>query len=542
MAGSTYDGGFDGTRDKSYYTSYNVNQVTTIVVQVTSMCDTSQCPDAASIETMYNQMVTNFKAYLESGQLQTKIQSWARERVPTVLELFEVQTVTDSFDTDGTYVNALADPEATVEAISITTYGQLSVTGLDTTSFTSVQEEQAKTHFEVAIKSSLGSDLPPGSTVTVTSLENGIINYFITMVGFDPSEDASAAADTVVDSLADYSTLQAITTAVSSEPILSGITVLSNTQGASVESTVAKVTSSGQFSTSLTGLSTAQKAEVSNYFESAIAETLRGGGELPEGAFVTVTISDAGVVSFTITLHLDIGGDNAMIVSAINSKLSAGSTLTAISNAVASEASAASSAIASASTFSISGFTQGVTKGVSFKPFYPDWLTPGNYCSNDGNSPPFMNQPDIREGYIFTTLAECCAKWFSYAPECVGGLGKASVVEKYYPDHASRGCSKKSENLFKSWEQEKYDTLEQCCREKFPYAKQTCCDLPGMGGCSGAGKTVFFPDWNANKCVRRDKGTLATYELEFAHDTQSSCCSAYFNWASASQRQSYFDT
>ena len=540
MAGGTYDGGFDGTRDKSYFT-YDVSQVTTIVVQVTSMCDASKCPDAASIETLYNQMVANFKAYLQSGQLQTEIRRWARDRAPPVLELFEVQTVGTSFDADGTHVNPLADPEATVEVISITTYGELSVTGLDTTSFTPAQEEQAKTYFEDAIKSSLGSDLPPGSTVTVTSLENGKINYFITMVGFDPSADASAEANAVVDSLAEYSTLLAITTAVSSEPILSRITVLSNTPGASAESTVAKVTSSGQLSTSLTGLSTAEKAEVSNYFESAIAETLREGGVLPEGAFISATISDAGVVSYTITLHLDPGGDNAIIVSAINSKLSAGSTLAAISNAVSSEASAASSAIAAATSFSVTGFTQGVTKGVSFNPFYPDWLTPGNYCSNDGNSPPFMSQPDIRQEYIFTTQAECCAKWFSYAPECVGGLGTASVVEKYYPDWVSDRCSKKSENLFKSWEQEKYDTLEQCCIEKFSYAMEICCDSPGMGGCGGAGTTVFLPDWKANKCVRRDKATLATYELEFAHDTQSSCCSAYFNWPSASQRQLCFD-
>ena len=325
-------------------------------------------------------MVTNFEAYLQSGQLQTKIRSWARERVPPVLELFEVQTVVSSFDTDGTYVNPLADPEATVEAISIKTYGQLSITGLDTTTFTSTQEEQAKSYFEDAIKSSLGSDLPPGSTVTVTSLEYEKINYYFTVVGFDPSADASAAANTIVDSLADYSTLLAITSAVSSEPILSGITVVSNTQGASVESTVAEVTSSGQLSTSLTGLTTAEKAEVSNYFESAIAKTLREGGKLPEGAFVTATIGDAGVVSYTITLYLDPGGDNAIIVSAINSNLTAGSTWAAISNAVASEASAASPAIAGASTFSISRFTHGVTKGVSFKPFYPDWLTPGNNC------------------------------------------------------------------------------------------------------------------------------------------------------------------
>ncbi len=174
---------------------------------------------------------------------------------------------------------------------------------------------------------------------------------------------------------------------------------------------------------------------------------------LPEGAFVTAKISDAGVVSYTITLHLDPGADNAIIVRAINSKLSSGLTWADISSAVASKALAAGSAIPAASTFNVSGFTQGVTKGVSFKPFYPDWLRPENYCSNDGNSLRFMSHPDIQKEYIFTTQAECCAKWFAYAPKCVGGLGKASVVERYYPNYVSGGCSKKSAKLFESWEQ-----------------------------------------------------------------------------------------
>jgi hypothetical protein len=94
-------------------------------------------------------------------------------------------------------------------------------------------------------------------------------------------------------------------------------------------------------------------------------------------------------------MYLDPGADNAIIVRAINSKLSSGLTWADISSVVASKASAAGSAIAAASTFNVSGFTQGVIKGVSFKPFYPDWLRPEKYCSNDGNSPPFMSHPDI---------------------------------------------------------------------------------------------------------------------------------------------------
>ena len=150
LAGSQFDGGSDGTRDPSYYDPANFIGITTnIVVQVTSECAPSECPDAASMRTLYNQMVSNFNTYLSSGGLQTKIRSWANERLPPVPDLFEVQTVGTSISTDGTYVNPLDDPEETVEALSITTTGQLSITGLDTSSFTSAQEEQAKADFEM---------------------------------------------------------------------------------------------------------------------------------------------------------------------------------------------------------------------------------------------------------------------------------------------------------------------------------------------------------------------------------------------------------
>ncbi len=129
FSGMSTDGGSDGTRDPR-----PADTITNIVDQVTSACAASQCPDAAVMTNLYNEtMLNNFDTYLQSGELQTKIRIWAAERVPPVPDLFEVQILGTTFNTDGTFVNMLDDPNATVEALSITTSGKLSVTCLNTT-------------------------------------------------------------------------------------------------------------------------------------------------------------------------------------------------------------------------------------------------------------------------------------------------------------------------------------------------------------------------------------------------------------------------
>lgn len=274
LAGTQFDGGWDGTRDPSYFT-YNPDQVTKVVVQVTSECAASLCPNDASFATLYNQMIADFNVYLQSGQLQTKIRSWALERAPPVPELYNVQAVGTSLATDGTYVTPLATAD----------------------------------------------------------------------------------------------------------------------------------------------------------------------------------------------------GDSS---------------------------------------------------------WYPDFINPENYCSNDGNTPIYMNKPETKQSYIFTSKAECCEKWFSYAPYCQGGLSNDPDVEKFYLEWTSGGCSKKLASEFQSYEQGRYDTLEECCDKSWD--KGQCCKSPGMGGC-GTGEIIFVPDWGTSKCVSRDKATLAEYELDWVKNTQLSCCNAYFNWS-----------
>jgi hypothetical protein len=482
---------------------------------------------------LYNELVNNFNRYLQSGELQTKIRSWAADRVPPVPDLFEVQILGAPINTDGTFVNPLDDPEATVEALSITTSGKLLVTGLVTSSFSSAQEDQAKADFESAIKSSLGSSLPLGSTVKVISLDNGVVNYVITLVGFDSSADATSAAATAANSL--ENALGDISSAIGGTSTLAGVTVVGNTPGTIIESEAAVVTSSGKLSTGITGLTPTQKIEISDYFESAIAATLIAEGALPEGSYVTATISDTGIVSYVITMHLNPSGDNAIIVKEINSELSSGSTLTVISSAVTSAISSAPGSLPSSLlTVTISGNTPGESKGVSFKPWYPDWGTFGNYCLNDGNNPVSMSKPDNKEYYLFETLAECCANWFAYAPDCAAGASETSFAEEFYPDWLSAGCSKKLSSEFKSWEQERYDTLDQCCAENFSYAKQNCCDSLGMGGCDATNEEIIFlPDWKENKCFSKSKNSLELFEEGYVESNQSACCSKYFKWSSS---------
>ena len=61
---------------------------------------------------------------------------------------------------------------------------------------TTAEELEARTYFADAIASSLGTDLPKGAAITVTSIKNGVASYEIAM-----NVDSSLDVDVMVASI-----------------------------------------------------------------------------------------------------------------------------------------------------------------------------------------------------------------------------------------------------------------------------------------------------------------------------------------------------
>ncbi|KAL9183322.1 hypothetical protein ACHAXT_005109 [Thalassiosira profunda] len=494
LEGLSFEGDWPDRPD-GYYDSYNPSLPTTIKVEVSSICDAATCPDVASMTALYEQTWSKFENFVDTGSFQDELLRWANganEQVPSIPELFAAQVVTDSLTTDGRFANPLADPETTVEVVLVTTTGTLSVAGLNDQAnpMSAAEEVQAIAAFETAIADSLGANLPAGATVTVTGIENGAVSYEITLDGAS-SEFANAAVSNIQSSLDNAATLGAISAST-------GWTVDGNTAGATSQSVVAEVTITGQLTTTLTGLADAgERAEASGYFEDAIAATLKAEGALPDGASVAASIDSSGEVSYTVTMHLNPGADNAVVVSGINEQLEAASTQVAIANAVANEAVSGNSSIAALQTFQVTGFTALESAGVSFK---------------------------------------------LYADDCVASVAGPSAdasAEKFYPLYGSGPeggiCLKKTVGEFASYEQERYDSLAECCEAKYSHNMQICCDAPDMGGC-GSANTVYLPDYYSNVCLPRAEGALANFEKDYARESLSACCGDFFYWSAANSK------
>ena len=153
---------------------------------------------------------------------------------------------------------------------------------------------------------------------------------------------------------------------------------------------------------------------------------------------------------------------------------------------------------------------------------------------NDGLHPLFMRRPDTADGYLFSTREECCNEWFKWDPYCKDE-GNPDL-EKFFPlEDGSNYCSKKKISEFERDKGEiySYNSLEECCINKFNYAREECCESPGMGGCplDSAGTIVWLPKWGENKCEQRSEEHLAfDYELEFSRASEEECCKAHYNW------------
>ena len=82
-----------------------------------------------------------------------------------------------------------------MDVFAVTTTGSFSVDNLDTSSLSEMQLAEVMGYFEDSIAAEL--DLPPGSTVTITSIDNGVVQYEIVTYN-ESSADANAAASTII--------------------------------------------------------------------------------------------------------------------------------------------------------------------------------------------------------------------------------------------------------------------------------------------------------------------------------------------------------
>lgn len=143
---------------------------------------------------------------------------------------------------------------------------------------------------------------------------------------------------------------------------------------------------------------------------------------------------------------------------------------------------------------------------------------------------------DGNQGYLFDTREECCEAWFAFS-SCPDAL-ELSEDPKFYPDNARGMCGQKKASEFKPWEIdsfEMYDSLEECCSERFPYNLDGCCGAEGLGGCGGANQDAgggslasYVPDWVNMKCSA--KTNLVSWEVSSAKPTAQSCCHSWFEW------------
>ena len=421
---------------------------------------------------------------------------------------------------------------------SVDTFTKGATTGL--TMSTQAEIDEASSYFEAAIIETLGTDLPAGSTVKVTGIDNGVIQYEVTM-NLNSSTEADAAVSQINTSFANTATLAAISTAAISDAsassknpaIVSAMSTMSISNfsaGVATESTVDKITSTGEFSSNMdtSSFTTAQTDETKAYFEDAIATSL--GTNLPEGSIVQVTSISGGNIQYEIVSFLQPGGDGRSVVAQIDQALSQTLTMQAISAAVvtASSSSADSTLAFAISTVSLDSFTAGETTGVSYALYYPDWVSERKTCVNNGNTPPYMAEdPDV---YTFQSKKECCNRWFVYDPTCMGST-TTSTATKYYPDWENNTCGKKKENELDSYQMNtKYDSLEECCSSKFSYNFNSCCSTPGLGGCKVSGVVKYLPDWTLNKCYAKSDGAVTDSEAVFAESSLSKCCSDNFGW------------
>ena len=109
--------------------------------------------------------------------------------------------------------------------------------------------------------------------------------------------------------------------------------------------------------------------------------------------------------------------------------------------------------------------------------YYPDWTGDNEACLNDRNEPQYMVQnPSI---WMFSTLDECCEKYYSYNLATCTGASASTGTTKFWIRWSDKKCVQDCVGpspcggIAESWDT-KYNTKAECCKENMSYDRREC--------------------------------------------------------------------
>ena len=520
LAGQSYQGDYSTNVDYSQPSGVT----TAVTFRVFKDCSDS-CTSDQSVQSLYDTTFQSLEGYVDSGSMEQDILDSVNTS-PAVPQLQHITVDEASMAPVGTYKDPRLEGEgALIEATSLTVEGELSISNFDTSSFDAAQEAEAMTYFQAALETSLeagGLSYP----VKVTDIVDGKIIYEI-LITADSSSDAEAAAASIETSLDTVATRTAIASNAETEATSAGssitgsfssVTIDSNTETATTEIPVAKVTVEGQFLTSETNFGAADEI----YLEEAILQVLLDEGVISEGSKVEVTGYAGGLITYDVISYTDAASNVQAHADRIASDITQSSTYTQIATVAQS---LPGSSIPSLLIFDSSHLsTAGLPHSLGW---WPQWGTgeSTNICENGGDIPSYMAQ---NQGQYFSdSKQECCEKWFPYAlKDCVGPTSGGSTKEYIVPNWIDFHCEVKKEKDMEAYElADTFESAEDCCKKRFSFSYKKCCQ---QAGCAVSTETLYYP--KDGKCVDGVEGEMESWEIAFAEDSVSKCCESNFWW------------
>jgi hypothetical protein len=173
----------------------------------------------------------------------------------------------------------------------------------------------------------------------------------------------------------------------------------------------------------------------------------------------------------------------------------------------------------------------GESMGTTGNKYYPDW-TGDDICKNDGEGPTYMAlNPTM---WLHDTLAECCAQNYDWKMNECMSLAEDGGTGLYYPDWSgdNEAClndSQEPQYMIQNPSIWMFSTLAECCEKYYSYNLATC-----TGASPSTGTTKYWMDWTNKKCVQDCVGSSPCGGLaeswDKKYDTKTECCVENMNY------------